>query len=590
MTSGKREALTAAAVVLSIALVLASPASAKRECPRGEVLAAPKGAPATCVELPPDSARGRATALADLPGVLPGEPGAIARRLESELGRHGPALRRFLIAELRGPLGGLPRSAPPGFGLVGGSSDLVQYGESADDPSRQWKAGAEESSEFTLEGNQPETAGMGASASQYSKAVVDRCPTQAGGVPGVFEWRGAQVRRSPGAELSIATNVVAELEGHVDDAARLRDYDAQVTAELLVGGSELVDGQRVPLPTRTYRMRVKHDGLAIERGIFGDFTRWTVRGPKGGVSAAELVFLILALSSAPDGKISDAFGEAFDGWYKRVECLDVEYAPGTLQVRDGGAGTAEVRVTRLSDDRETRFPLAFKADERGVRLIPQEGRAPLSLKVEVPRRFEPERFRVDADGVSRQGRIGDCIGGACRPSRSLFVDVSSRRLPASWSGTASGTVAYAGFTESFSATYRLEGDPGEGFSYYTGPGTMQWSFSGGVAGGCTYSPHTATLAMSGDLIVIDGSYEHSLAGPGDIAEPQVPWSCDDGRQGTAYWPPFANGCARPESGPQPFALGIGALSGSRGYATPGAFDFCQGPFQVDWQWKLQPAS
>lgn len=188
-----------------------------------------------------------------------------------------------------------------------------------------------------------------------------------------------------------------------------------------------------------------------------------------------------------------------------------------------------------------------------------------------------------------------CDGGAPTPSNRdddpdvCTKDVEATRscrepgMPGRWNGAASGTIGYGGLTETFSATYLLEGDADPALAFYSGEGTMEWSISG-TADGCTYGA-SATRPVAVELVIMGGEYEHSLGG-GEFLGMQVPYSCADGRNGTVSWRPFANGCAGPETGPHPYRPEMTALNGSRNYTETGNFDFCQGPFQVDWQWSL----
>jgi hypothetical protein len=551
----------------------AAPSAKKSDrCAKGKVPVKPRGRPLRCRPLPRRSPAANARVIGVALQRSPGDAGAIAGDWARGLGARSAAVTSFMEAELARLLarrrGARAAQDPAGFArtpIVG----EVTWGESARDDAHRWRTGTDRREGTTLTGNTPETAGYGTSTEVYHKALVNRCPSEAGRVPGEYEYSIMQSRKTPAGEVSLQLRVTAELEGRVGDDARFISYDARVSVEAITSGFRIVDGRLRPLPTRVARGFFVRRGLGIRDLPTSsmELSRIDVRGPGGAPTPADIDLVTGAVAIAGDPGLPDAWQSAYDDWYRDEKCLKLEWDPQVTAVAPGDEEEGGVRIVRASDGKQTAVPIVLGSGNPLVTVSPAKAetrpKGVLRYTVAATRARRATTAGLTVGSLSRQGRLrdfGSIVVGVPRfrvtftgsvntvDSQTCVMDGNSLKIEStvnlSWTYTWEGVSLEAAGGRSGSIAYHARQGRYRGTSVQTingevtndtsfdQPGDGQEMVVAGPAGALTAELRTHAVGTQGWQAGI-GARVRLPAAPGETATVGVPPS----RIGTPSPPP-----------------------------------------------------
>ena len=452
----------------------------------GALGAAPRFAAKQAVSFTPKQARrqiGRAAGLAK-------HANGLRRRVEARLDRARPAARSAATdARVQADLGG----GKTGFGS--GSSTRAPEG----------MTGHRAEVEIGIVLKKDDFTGKFAMR-LVDKAFVATCPTAAGEVKGsrtlLFGSRITMSDENVVASADWEVRLDVEYEGQVGPDAKLNRYDYRSTATVTGKGAARAGGKTYGGGSEVYRGFDSAKGVPIGDGKVpeGDALRdaivdaiesgrlgaWGPKGKLGRDAGAEQENTYIALGSAVLGRYfaaEDLLNQQ-EHWYDKQACAQVEAPPDHFPGRRGETVTwsstvkaAGGKPVAASQTASTTCPgkLSPTSAQTGPGVPAQ-----FSIS-DTQNRWTPTNtpcIRIDA--LSRAGKAHQKLG--------YSIEEPPPKYPASWSGTARGTVKSDGITEGWSANLRLVRETeSDGYAGYDATGQISWSISGTNSNGCSVS-------------------------------------------------------------------------------------------------------
>lgn len=246
---------------------------------------------------------------------------------------------------------------------------------------------------MTRIGKPPRTEGMYESYEMVIAPKAKQCPHLEGPdlkgiVDGTFEWSFLLYRRAMGQAVLYRRHVVATLKGEVDDDAKLKQVDFDVTVTLQHIGTELAPY------SQSYGSR-GHFTLDQRTSLPQEFRIITVSDfSEAGVQAND-AHLLGALTALVAYFSSQEYYKAQQYWNHPNTCVDIIFNPSTKTQRFAPNKSYQAKTELRTKKEQTVVPAKFKeAKER-----PREGNGNVSPREGKSQSDRPAMFIYQAPGT-----------------------------------------------------------------------------------------------------------------------------------------------------------------------------------------------
>ncbi len=250
----------------------------------------------------------------------------------------------------------------------------VQKSVRKEPPPHDW-VGSKSTETMTRISKKPHTEGI----REYYEMVIapkaKRCPDSAGMVEGTVEWSLVMYRATTGPNsephgVLYRQLIQATLKGEVDDDAKVKHVDFDVTVTLQHIGTEL------PHSSHTYGSRGRFTLDQRQKGIPHELKIITVSGfseSEAQIKDAQLLGLLTALMAYYAGQ---EYFNAQAEWHKPNTCVEIAFTPATKTKKFSPNESVSVKTELRTKKEQAVVPAKFKeAKEK-----PREGNGTVSPK------------------------------------------------------------------------------------------------------------------------------------------------------------------------------------------------------------------
>ncbi|MDK2742183.1 MAG: hypothetical protein NDI90_04655 [Nitrospira sp. BO4] len=213
-------------------------------------------------------------------------------------------------------------------------------------------------------------------------------PDQKGIADGTFEWSFLMYRRSMGQAVLYRRHVVATLKGEVDDDAKLKQVEYDVTVTLQHIGTELV-------PYSQSYGSTGHFTLDQRTSLPQEFSIITVSGFSEAEAQAKDAQLLGTLTALVAYFSGQEYYKAQQYWNHPNTCVDIVFNPATKTQRFAPNKSYQVKTELRTKKDQRVVPAKFKeARER-----PREGNGTVSPREDKSQGDRPVTFTYQAPGT-----------------------------------------------------------------------------------------------------------------------------------------------------------------------------------------------